>query len=162
MATDEPFTETSIDSDSGRTIENIQFLQVGTILQVQPNIKEDDTIEMDISMDVSSLIEIRNGVPVVNRNIATSSVSVKNNHILMIGGLRFKRDINVVEKIPILGDVPLAGGLFRSNRKELADTELILFLQPTIVSASQGKQGSSQNDDYGAAELFMWDAAIDE
>ncbi len=162
MATDEPFTETSIDSDSGRIIENIRFLQVGTILQVQPSIKEDDTIEMDIALDVSSLIEIRNGVPVVNRNIATSNVSVKNNHVLMIGGLRFKRDINVVEKIPVLGDVPLAGGLFRSNRKELADTELVLFLQPSIVAASQGKEEALPNDDYGASEQLMWDAATDE
>lgn len=162
MATDEPFTETSIDSDSGRVIENIRFLQVGTILQVQPSIKEDNTIEMDIALDVSSLIEVRNGVPVVNRNIATSTVSVKNNHVLMIGGLRFKRDINVAEKIPVLGDVPLVGGLFRSNRKELLDTELVLFLQPTIVAASQGKEEPSQNDDYGASEQLMWDAATDE
>jgi general secretion pathway protein D len=162
MATDEPFTETSIDSDSGRIIENIRFLQVGTILQVQPGIKEDDTIEMDISLDVSSLIEIRNGVPVVNRNIATSTVSVKDNHVLMIGGLRFKRDMNVVEKIPLLGDVPLVGGLFRSNRKELADTELVLFLQPSIVTASQGKEEALQNDDYGASEQLMWNAATDK
>jgi len=162
MATDEPFTETSIDSDSGRIIENIRFLQVGTLLQVKPSIKEDNTIEMDIALDVSSLIEIRNGVPVVNRNIATSTVSVKDNHVLMIGGLRFKRDINVAEKIPVLGDVPLAGGLFRSNRKELADTELVLFLQPTIVAASQGKEEPSQNDDYGASEQLMWDTVTDE
>jgi type II secretory pathway component GspD/PulD (secretin) len=71
MATDEPFTETSIAADSGRIIENVRFLQVGTILMVMPNIKEDNTIEMNISLDVSSLIDIRDGTPVVNRNTAT-------------------------------------------------------------------------------------------
>ena len=152
MATDEPFTETSIDSDSGRIIENVRFLQVGTILQVKPNIKEDFTIEMDIALDVSSLVEIRNGIPVVNRNIATSTVAVKDNHVLMIGGLKFKRDIDVKEKIPVLGNVPLIGGLFRSNRKELSDTELVLFLQPTIVAASEGQEQPTQVNDHEDVE----------
>lgn len=156
-ATDEPFTETSIDSDSGRVIENIRFLQVGTVLQVKPSIREDNTIEMDIALDVSSLIEIRNGIPVVNRNIATSTVAVKDNHVLMIGGLRFKRDINVADKIPVLGDLPLIGALFRSNRKELVDTELVLFLQPTIVAASEGEEQPSQNNGFGAPEQLRWD-----
>ena len=137
MATDEPFTETSIDSENGNTIENVRFLQVGTVLTVKPNIREDDTIEMEISLDVGSLAEIRNGIPVVNHNIASSTVAVKNNHVLMIGGLKFKRDINVEEKIPVLGDIPLVGTMFRSSRKELADSELILLLQPTIVSDSE-------------------------
>ncbi|MHC4691479.1 MAG: secretin N-terminal domain-containing protein [Planctomycetota bacterium] len=148
MATDEPFTETSIAADSGQVIENVRFLQVGNILMVIPNIREDNTIEMDINLDVSSLIEIRNGVPVVNRNTATTTVTVKNNHVLMIGGLKFKREINVIEKIPVFGDIPLVGNLFRSERNELADTELVLFLQPTIVNASEGEYRPSQTDNW--------------
>jgi general secretion pathway protein D len=148
MATDEPFTETSIAADSGRIIENVRFLQVGTILMVMPNIKEDNTIEMNISLDVSSLIDIRDGTPVVNRNTATSTVAVKDNHVLMIGGLRFKRDMSVIEKIPVLGDIPLVGTLFRSERNELADTELVLFLQPTIVAASEGEYQPSQTNNF--------------
>lgn len=70
MATDEPFTETSIDAENGRVIENIIFLQVGTILQVTSRIQEDNIIQMDISLDVNSLVEIKNGVSVVNHNIA--------------------------------------------------------------------------------------------
>lgn len=148
MATDEPFTETSIAADSGRIIENVRFLQVGTILMVMPNIMEDNTIEMNINLDVSSLIEIRGGIPVVNRNTATSTVTVKDNHILMIGGLKFKRDIGVIEKIPVLGDIPLVGTLFRSERNELADTELVLFLQPTIVAASEGEYQPEQTNNW--------------
>ncbi len=148
MATDEPFTETSMAADSGRVIENVRFLQVGTILIVMPSIKEDNTIEMTINLDVSSLIEIRGGIPVVNRNTATTTVTVKDNHILMIGGLKFKRDINVIEKIPVFGDIPLVGALFRSKRNELADTELVLFLQPTIVAASDGEYQPSQTDNW--------------
>jgi type II secretory pathway component GspD/PulD (secretin) len=148
MATDEPFTETSMAADSGRVIENIRFLQVGTILMVMPNIMEDNTIEMNINLDVSSLIEIRNGTPVVNRNTATSTVVVKDNHVLMIGGLKFKRDMSVTEKIPVLGDIPLVGTLFRSERNELADTELVLFLQPTIVAASEGEYQPSQTNNW--------------
>ncbi len=140
MATDEPFTETSIDAQNGRTIENIRFLQVGTILQVKPTIKEDNTIEMYITLDVSSLVEIRNGVPVVNRNVASSTVSVEDNQVLMIGGLKFTRDINVNEKVPVLSGLPLIGGLFSSRRNELADTELVLLLQPTIVGTSKSPQ----------------------
>lgn len=145
MATDEPFTETSIDADNGAVIENVRFLQVGTILQVTPTIREDDTIEMEIGLDVSSLTEIRNGIPVVNHNIANSTVAVKNNHILMIGGLKFKRTINGKEKIPVIGDIPLIGGLFGSQRSELADSELILLLQPTIVRASDNIQETDMN-----------------
>ncbi len=139
-ATDEPFTRTSIDSDSGAVIADVQFLQVGTVLEVTPRIKEDRTIEMEIGMDVSSLVEIRNGIPVVKRNIASSNVAVKDNHVLMIGGLRFSRDMDVTEKVPILGDIPLLGLLFRSNRKEHQENELILFLQPTIVNSDEGTE----------------------
>jgi general secretion pathway protein D len=137
-ATDEPFTRTSIDSDSGAVIADVQFLQVGTVLEVTPRIKEDRTIEMEIAMDVSSLVEIRNGIPVVKRNIASSNVAVKDNHVLMIGGLRFTRDMDVTEKVPILGDIPLLGLLFRSDRKERQENELVLFLQPTIVNSDEG------------------------
>ncbi len=45
--------------------------------------------------------------------------------------------MNVEERIPILSDMPLIGGLFSSRRKELTDSELVLLLQPTIVSASE-------------------------
>jgi type II secretory pathway component GspD/PulD (secretin) len=139
-ATDEPFNETSIDSVSGSTIQNVRFLQVGTVLRVTPQIKEDRTIEMKIDLDVSSLEEIRNGIPVVKRNIASSDVTVKDNHVLMIGGLRSSRDMKVQEKIPILGDIPLLGLLFRSERTERQDTELILFLQPTLVDTAEGTE----------------------
>jgi type II secretory pathway component GspD/PulD (secretin) len=148
MATDEPFTETSLDAENGRILENVRFLQVGSILQVTPTIREDDTIEMLIALDVSSLVEIRNGIPVVNHNIASSTVVVKNNSILMIGGLRFKRTINVKEQVPILGDLPLIGALFRSNRNEIADTELILLLKPTIVTARQDGDPLSKIHDF--------------
>lgn len=137
MATDEPFTETSIDAENGRTIENVRFLQVGTVLTVKPDIRDDNTIEMEIGLDVSSRVEIRNGIPVINHNIANSTVAIKDNHILMIGGLKFKRSININEKVPILSDVPLIGGLFKSKRNELADSELILLLQPTIITSSE-------------------------
>jgi len=139
-ATDEPFTETSIDAQNGNTIQNVRFLQVGTVLEVTPRIREDRTIEMEIALDASSLEEIRNGTPVVKRNIAKSNVVVKNNHVLMIGGLRYNLDMKVQEKIPLLGDIPLLGLAFRSNRKERQDTELVLFLQPTIVDASEGTE----------------------
>jgi type II secretory pathway component GspD/PulD (secretin) len=148
-ATDEPFTEMSIDSESGATIQNVKFLQVGTVLRVTPRIKEDGTIEMDIALDVSSLEEIRNGVPVVKRNIASSEVAVQNNHVLMIGGLRFNRDMTVQEKIPLLGDIPLLGMLFRSERKEREDTELILFLQPTLVNSAAGTEKPADPNELG-------------
>jgi len=140
IASDEPFTQTSIDSDTGATIEDVEFLQVGTTLEVTPHINEDSSIEMEVSMDVSSLTEIRDGIPVVSRNIAKSNVAVKNNHILMIGGLRHNSNLRVKSKVPLLGDIPLLGLLFRSDRKQLADQELVLFLQPTIVERDQGEE----------------------
>lgn len=148
MASDEPFTETSIDSQSGRVIENIRFLQVGTVLQVTPKIRMDRSIEMDLSLDVSSLTDIRNGVPVVNRNIATSTVVVKNDHILMIGGLRFKRDVNTVGKVPLLGDIPVLGKAFQSKRTEKTDTELLLFIQPSIASVGEPIVDPNAVDEY--------------
>jgi type II secretory pathway component GspD/PulD (secretin) len=140
IATDEPFTQTSIDSESGATIADVEFLQVGTTLEVTPHINEDSSIEMEVSLDVSSLTEIRNGIPVVSRNIAKSNVAVKNNHILMIGGLRHNSNLRVKSKVPLLGDIPLLGLLFRSDRKQLAEEELVLFLQPSIVERDEGEE----------------------
>ncbi len=137
MARDEPFTETSIDSDSGRVIENVRFLQVGTILRVRPIVKDDGLIELTVSLDVSNLVEIRNGTPVVDRNTATTTVLVKDGHHLLIGGLRVKRNISSVDKVPLLGDIPLLGLLFQRKHKEVVDNELILLLQPKIVAPDE-------------------------
>ncbi len=134
VATEEPYTEVVIEGDTGTTTENVKFKQVGVTLQVQPVITKDDKISMAVNLDVSSLQEIRNGVPVVSRSLMTSNVVVADTQPLVIGGLIVDEDVDAVNKVPLLGDIPILGALFRYTHKDRSQRELVLVMIPSIVS----------------------------
>ena len=134
VATEEPYTEVVIEGDTGTTTENVKFKQVGVTLQVQAIIGKDDNISMAVNMDVSSLQEVRNGVPVVSRSVMTSNVIVADAQPLIIGGLIVDEEVDAVNKVPLLGDIPILGALFRYTHKDHSQRELVLVMIPSIVS----------------------------
>lgn len=134
VATDEPYTEVSTDPEGNRIVENVRFIPVGVILNVVPKISEDGFITMDVVLEVSSLKEVRDGVPVVSRSATQSRVVVEKGHTLIIGGLIDDKEIEVQSGVPVLQRIPLLGWLFRNTRKQHFKSELVLLLTPHIVT----------------------------
>ena len=120
---------------------SIEWKEFGVSLDVTPKIGADDTITLKVAPSVSGL-DFANGirisgfdVPALRTRKAETSVQVKNGETVVIGGLLQTDTSSTVKKIPILGDIPVLGHLFRSTSKEKAETELIIFVTPEIVEA---------------------------
>lgn len=134
-----PFTNTQTIFNSQGTPTTVTYQQILPIrsqLWVLPRVNNaDNSITVLVQPTMSDTNEaITSGVlPVVNTQSLMTTRRVANGETIVIGGLIRKQDNVNVDKIPLLGDLPLIGGLFRSTSKNNDDRELLIFLTPTIV-----------------------------
>ncbi len=141
----EPYiTSTTVTPASGATTtsESVNFIEVGVKLYVTPTIHNNGFITMKIKPEVSSVLRSistsnNNTIPVVETSEAETTVMVKDGVTIAIGGLMKDEKIKTVKKVPVLGDLPLLGGAFRSKDNSLTKTELIIFLTPRIISGEE-------------------------
>ena len=155
VATDEPYKEVTTDSEGNRIVESVEFKAVGVTLQVLPNISDTGFVTLDISLEVSSLKDVRDGIPVVSKSVAESRVVVEKDHTLIIGGLISERLTDSTSGIPVLQKVPWIGRFFRNTKHERVKSELVLLLTPRIVSPSSHDtvpEGFGKDDEEGAPE----------
>ncbi|MGB0678160.1 MAG: type II secretion system secretin GspD [Polyangiales bacterium] len=108
---------------------------VGTILRITPHINDDDGIRLEIEQEVSSrgTPEGTLGVVPINRRQARTEVAVRDQQTVVIGGLMTDRVGKQQTKVPILGDIPVLGVLFRNTTKTTEKRNLILILTPHIM-----------------------------
>lgn len=138
-----PFITNSRITSDGQTINTIQYSDVGIILRVQPRIMPDRLVEMDVAPEISNLtaetVPITNGVtaPVIAKRSAQTSIVVKDGKTVVIGGMIENNVTENVRKIPVIGDIPYLGALFRRTIKEKSKTELLIFLTPFVVENSK-------------------------
>lgn len=116
-----------------RTFERIP---VGIQLDVLPQISEGDVIRLEIKQEVSSIAGALSSVSsdfVTNKRSIGTTVLADDGEIIVLGGLiQDNEEINS-SKVPVLGDIPVVGGLFRSKGKSRVRTNLMVFLRPTIL-----------------------------
>lgn len=123
---------------SGIATTETAFEDVSITLNVTPHISPGNNILMDIDQVVNSLIEFIQVAPgqlaprTTNRRAGTT-VIVENNQTVVLGGIISNDDKRNVFKVPILGDIPLLGQLFRNTTRSTTRTELVVFLTPHIV-----------------------------
>jgi general secretion pathway protein D len=126
--------------------------QVGIILQVTPFITDDGLVEMIVSPQISSLssqtVAIAPGynAPVIDIRQASTVVVVPDGQTVIIGGLMENDKTAVDTKIPILGDIPLLGYLFKRTQRDHAKTELIIFLTPHVVRMPSELAASTESE----------------
>ncbi|PKL92313.1 MAG: hypothetical protein CVV21_03095 [Candidatus Goldiibacteriota bacterium HGW-Goldbacteria-1] len=105
-------------------------------LRVVPKITNKNEIDMNVTVRVVKLVGTTStsaGPPDTSEQEATTYVKASNNDTLVIGGLMSERIYDTIEKVPLLGDIPLLGELFKSTKKSTEKVELIVFLTPSIV-----------------------------
>ncbi|AEF99340.1 type II secretion system secretin GspD [Methylomonas methanica] len=117
-------------SGASNPFTTVQRQDVGIKLKVLPQINEGDAVKLKVTQEVSSVTG--DGQSFDKRQIETS-VLVDDGKVLVLGGL-IKDDVNeVVDKVPILGDIPLLGYLFQSTTTKVNKTNLMVFLRPQII-----------------------------
>ncbi len=125
----------------GNQINGVQYTSVGIILRVTPYITSQNMVEMIVSPEISNLsdqtVPIAAGVnaPVINSRTADTVVITPDGQPVVIGGLMSNNKTESDSKIPLLGDIPLLGNLFKHRSRNNTKTELLIFLTPHIVRA---------------------------
>ena len=114
--------------------QTIERQDIGLTLRIKPQITEGGSVRLQIYAEVSSIANQNNPAGIItNKRSVQSTVQVNNGQIIVIGGLIQDSVTNGVQKVPLLGDVPVVGSLFRYDTREHTKTNLMVFLQPTIV-----------------------------
>ncbi len=118
-------------TSSGAT--SVSFKDATLSLSVTPQITPDDHINMQVTANQDSVGTIYAGVPSINTKKVNTEVLVENGGTVVIGGV-FTQDVSdSTQKVPLLGDVPVVGWLFKNNVKSDTKTELLIFITPKIM-----------------------------
>ncbi len=117
----------------------IEYRDFGVILNARPDYQDDGRVFMQISPEVSTL-DFANAIKVSGFTIpalrvrrAQTVVSMRPAQTLVVGGLLQQQDSELVQRVPVLGDLPIIGPLFRSTSFQRQDSDLVIFVTPIIV-----------------------------
>ncbi|HUU90382.1 MAG TPA: secretin N-terminal domain-containing protein [Phycisphaerae bacterium] len=133
-----PYQELTQTSEGGQ-IGTTNFKEVGVKLEVTPRIGDDGAVHLDLSVEQSSDTGAAiNQIPVVQTRRSRSVMTMRDGQIAVLGGLRRHRTVTNEDKIPILGDIPWLGILFRRVQTVDVDTELVLFIRAKLVPRHLG------------------------
>jgi len=115
--------------------QTIERKDVGLVLKVKPQINEGESVRLDIHQEVSSLAPNVSGAVdlITYKRELTTSVLVKDDSLLVLGGLIDNQLRDSVQKVPALGDIPLLGNLFRYRTNDRSKKDLMVFLHPKIL-----------------------------
>jgi type II secretory pathway component GspD/PulD (secretin) len=127
-----PFSTVTI-AQSGVSTQSITFVDVGIMLQVTPVINADNRVRLKVKPEVSLPGTTTSAGPQINTRNADTEVIIRDGETLVIGGLIDEETRQSVNKVPILGDIPVLGMFFRNSSDQKNRTELLIFLTPRIV-----------------------------
>ena len=121
-------------TDPTNPFQTIERQDVGLTLKVTPQINEGDTVKLVIEQEISSVQPDTEGAGLRTRKRSIkTSVLVDDGGILILGGLMQEEETESQSKIPLLGDIPLLGFLFRSSSTAKTNQNLMVFLRPSIL-----------------------------
>ncbi len=118
----------------------VQRQNVGIILDVTPQISAGGQVKLFLKQEVSSIagpVSSNSSDLVLNKREFETTVLVDDGDILAIGGLLDDNERRTIEKLPLLGDIPLLGNLFKSKSRARGKTNLVVFIRPTILRSRQ-------------------------
>ncbi|MGB5427850.1 MAG: type II secretion system secretin GspD [Gammaproteobacteria bacterium] len=129
------FTSTGAGDSATNPFQTIQREDVGLTLKIKPQINEGDAMRLDIEQEVSSIADSVAGASdiVTNKRSIKTNVMVDDGQVVVLGGLIEEVVNESVQKVPLLGDVPFLGALFRSKTSDVRKTNLMVFIHPVIL-----------------------------
>lgn len=118
---------------------NAAFKKAVLSLEVTPQITPDEHVFMDLKVNQDTVGQEFNGIPSIDTREIQTKVLVGNGQTIVLGGVHEETNINGMTKVPVLGDLPVVGRLFRKTNKSETKRELLIFVTPKIVDSSSKK-----------------------
>ena len=126
-----PYIVSTIVNTNGTNSFNYAFQDVGIVLTVTPHITSNGYVTMDVLQTANDLQGFTSfNAPIVNQRQAETTMSAKDGETIILGGMIRNQVTSTVNKVPLLGDIPLLGNIFRSTNTDHQKTELLVFLTP--------------------------------
>ena len=164
-----PYQTRSTTDPSGGTFESFEYRDVGKILTITPHVTEGRQVRMKISLEVSnvdlaSTLTTSSTLPVSQKRTVDTTVIVKDSQTVVIGGLIDESGTRNDTKVPVLGDIPVLGWMFRKRTDTSEKTNLYIFLTPRVIKSSleaqeilKDKQKQMGTVEEGAIKLYKKD-----
>ena len=135
-----PYQTRSTTDVSGGTFESFEYRDVGKILKITPHVTEGRLVRMTISLEVTDIDQqatatTSSTLPVTLKRTVDTTVIVKDSQTVVIGGLIDDATRKNESKVPVLGDMPILGWLFKNQRYENERTNLYVFLTPRVIKS---------------------------
>jgi len=154
-----PFQTRSTTDPSGGTFESFEYRDVGKILKITPSVTEGRLVRMKISLEVTdvdliSTLTTASTLPVTNKRTIDTTVIVRDSQTVVIGGLIDDSTERRDTKVPVLGDMPVLGWLFRKRTETNQRQNLYIFLTPRVIKSPAEAQQifKSRKEQMGAIE----------
>ncbi len=122
----------------------LQSFQTGVSLDITPIVTDPTDVSVALHPVVNSLTGYLNGVPQISTRDTQTTVQLHDNETLVIGGLIEESVQQTISKIPVLGSLPLVGGLFRDNNTTTTRNELVMVVTPHLLREGEGGGGLAQ------------------
>ncbi|WP_133012285.1 type II and III secretion system protein [Marinomonas flavescens] len=115
---------------------NVEFRDAALVLEVRPFVKEGNRILLELTIHQDSVGDLVNGVPSLETNRLKTQVVVNDQETLVLGGIFREARFKITSKVPILGDIPILGVLFKRQTEQQEKVELLVFITPKLLQMS--------------------------
>ena len=128
---------------------SVIYVEVGIKLEVTPTVNRDGYITTRIQPEVSNKTDTtKNGNPNIRTRQADATLRVKSGSTIVLGGLIQRQETKDTFKVPLVGQLPLVGGLFHSTSRQVTETELVIMLTPKIINNELPAAAATPFSDY--------------
>jgi general secretion pathway protein D len=139
------FSSISSNSSSGNPFTTVNREEVGVMLKVKPQISKGNGVRLEIEQESSKVKSGEPGLQTTSKSTMQTNVMIQDGELLVLGGLIEDQTSDSASKVPLLGDIPLLGRLFRSSVKGDNKKVLMMFIRPTIIRTAEDARKLSKN-----------------
>jgi len=139
-------TGEALSNNFDNAFRTIQRQNVGIELDVTPQINADNEVRLDLRQEVSSIVgPVSNDFNelIINKREIKTTITVSSGEIAVLGGLLDDNERRTIQKIPLLGDIPIIGELFKSRGNSRVKTNLMVFIRPTILRSQAEREATA-------------------
>nr|WP_313201400.1 type II secretion system secretin GspD [Pseudomonas sp.] len=141
-----PFVTGSVTQNNANPYQTIERKEVGVKLRIKPQINVDNSVRLDIVQEVSSIADSSAASDVItNKREIKTKVMVEDNGLVILGGLISDELSTSNQRVPLLGDIPYLGRLFRSDASKNTKQNLMVFIRPRILRDGPSLAGLSED-----------------